>query len=105
MDWLLHNPIADLYGPSFLLLYGGVIALIVVDALWVRGRSDPTTDLDPPDVPTKPDPHAIAYLRGGANELTGLVIFDLLRRGYLQTTEAAGRNPTQATVIEQAPDQ
>src|SRR5688572_12328766 len=104
MDWLLHNPIADLVGPSFLLLYGGVIALIVLDALWTRGRSDPTTGLDPPAVPAKPDPLVIAYLRGGANELTRLVIFDLLRRGYLWTKEETRPNRTKATSIEQAPD-
>ena len=35
MDWLIHNPIGEMYGPHFLLLYGGVIAVTYTRARFV----------------------------------------------------------------------
>jgi uncharacterized protein (TIGR04222 family) len=106
MDWLLHIPIADMYGPSFLLLYGGVIIALVVEAVWSKRRNDPTGDLEPPPVPSKPNPHEIAFLRGGAAELTRLVVFDLMRRGYLrlQSPEVKPKfGPTQGGGLSRLP--
>lgn len=42
MEWLTDNPIANMYGPQFLLLYGVVIVVTLV-ACWVllAGRSRP----------------------------------------------------------------
>ena len=96
MNWLMDNPIAELHGPAFLVLYAVVVTLIIWHARWSLRRDDSTEGLDLLPIPSKPDPHAIAYLRGGANELTRLVVFDLLRRGFLQ---AAGTKQ-----IERAPD-
>ena len=43
MDWLTDNPIANMYGPQFLLLYGVVIVVTLV-VCWVllSGRSRPS---------------------------------------------------------------
>ena len=106
MDWFLHNPIADMPGPHFLLLYGGVIVAVVVEAVWATRRNDRTGDLEPRPIPSKIDPHEIAFLRGGESELTRLIVFDLLRRGYLRLEDQKRgwfgvKRPQK---IEQSPD-
>ncbi|MBD1882068.1 TIGR04222 domain-containing membrane protein [Coleofasciculus sp. FACHB-T130] len=82
MDMLLHNPIGDMYGPHFLLFY----ACVIVTTLLVCWRSvqDPSTNQSLPLIPAEPDPYEIAFLRGGEFELTKLVVFELIQRGYLQ---------------------
>ena len=82
MDWLLNNPIATMYGPHFLVLYGLVI-LVTLAGCWWACR-EPRADSLPP-VPSKPDPYEIAYLRGGEAEVTKLIALDLIQRGYLET--------------------
>jgi hypothetical protein len=41
MDWLIHNAIADMYGPLFLLVYSA-IALVIITVAYgiVRARRD-----------------------------------------------------------------
>ncbi len=87
MNWLLHNPIADMPGPRFLLFYAMVIVLTVVGCWLARRSSDPTTTLAPPPVPPNPDPYEVAYLRGGENEVTRVAILSLIQRGYLRATQ------------------
>ena len=87
MFWLLTNPIADMYGPYFLLFYGVVIAVTLGIAWWMVRRYDPTADLPPPQVPYKPDPYEIAYLRGGVNEVVRAAIVSLTQRGYVRVTQ------------------
>ena len=70
MNWLLHNVVADLYGPYFLLFYATVIVALIVACCRSVRSVDQTRDLDPPEVPAKLDPYEIAYLRGGENEVT-----------------------------------
>lgn len=82
MDMLLHNPIADMYGPQFLLFYSVIIVTTLV-VCW-RFIQDPTKKQPLPLIPTNPDPYEIAYLRGGETELTKLAVFNLIQRGYLQ---------------------
>ena len=48
----------------------------------MRGR-DRTANLPPLPIPADPDPCEIAYLRGGENEATRLIVFDLIQRGCL----------------------
>lgn len=80
----IANPIANMYGPDFLLFYAFVIGITLV-ICWCNVRYlDPPTQVALPLIPTKPDPYEIAYLRGGENEVTRLAIFDLIQRGYLQ---------------------
>jgi hypothetical protein len=57
MDWLMHNALADMYGPHFLLLYGSVIVLTLAACWWTLRQCDPTTSLFPPAVPSAPDPY------------------------------------------------
>ena len=41
MNWLMDNPIANMYGPHFLLLYGIVIVLTLVICCWLlRNRTE-----------------------------------------------------------------
>jgi uncharacterized protein (TIGR04222 family) len=108
MDWLVHNPIADLSGPEFLVLYGVVIAATLLWCWWQVRASDPTTGQAPPTVPaTPPDPYEIAYLRGGENEVTRVAVFSLLQREYLHAVPVRrglfGRRGTQQ--LEHAPKQ
>jgi uncharacterized protein (TIGR04222 family) len=84
MNWLFENPISELPGPLFLALYAGVIALVVMEAVWRKSRADQSLDLGPTPISSKIDPVEIAYLRGGENEVTRLLVFDLIRRGYLR---------------------
>lgn len=82
----VSNPIANMYGPHFLLFYGFVSAVTLVICRWSAKR-DSTANLPLPLVPRNPDPYKIAYLRGGENEITRLVLFNLIQRGYLQITD------------------
>lgn len=88
MDWLMNNPLADMYGPLFLLVYAGVIALTVVACRMATRRLDWTANMPLPQVPSQPDPHEIAFLRGGENEVTRSVIFALAQKGLLRVTES-----------------
>lgn len=82
MTWL-DNPVANMYGPQFLLLYLAV-AVVTLGGLWVLLRhADPTAGEPAPPVPSEPDPYATAYLRGGLGEVTRVAVFELLQRGYL----------------------
>lgn len=80
------NPIANMYGPHFLLFYGFLITVTLLVSLW-SVKHDSTASLPLPLVPSNPDPYEIAYLRGGENEVTRLVIFDLVQDGYLQINQ------------------
>lgn len=75
---LTHNALADMYGPSFLLLYAIVIVLTLAYCGWSVSRLDATTEERLPLVPARPDPLEIAYLRGGENEVTRVAVFDLI---------------------------
>jgi uncharacterized protein (TIGR04222 family) len=87
MDWFMHNPIANMPGPPFLFLYCCVIAATFLWCWWRLREADPTAELPPIPLISNPDPHEIAYLRGGENELVRLTIFDLIQRGYLKVSE------------------
>ena len=92
----MDNPIANMYGPHFLVFYAVVIAATLLAVrLWVR-LQDPTTGGLTLRVATEPVPYEIAYLRGGENRLTEAVIVNLCERGYL--------NNIVGMVIEQAAD-
>jgi uncharacterized protein (TIGR04222 family) len=103
MNWLLDNPISEMPGPLFLALYAGVILLVMVDAYRRKRRSDQSEALGPEPIPSKPDAVEIAYLRGGENEVTRLVVFDLIRRGYLELEEKTPRIGKKETKIARVP--
>lgn len=87
MDWLMHNPVADMYGPHFLILYGSVIIATLMVCWSSINLRDPTKNLSPPLVPANPDPYEIAYLQGGENQLIRVIILNLIQRQYLQVTK------------------
>ena len=83
MDWM-HNPIGDMYGPHFLILYAVVIVLVFIISKVLLYSFDPSQSMPIPQVPSVVDPYEIAYMRGGENEVIRLSILDLIQRGYLQ---------------------
>src|SRR4051794_17344181 len=84
MIWNFLDSIATMSGPQFLFLYGAIVVLTIAICHWVVNRPDWTAELLPPlQIPSDPDPYEIAYLRGGVNELSRLLIFNLMERGYL----------------------
>ena len=85
MNALLHNPIADMYGPDFLLFYCFVIAIALVVCWWLV--QDPTKNQPLPLIPAEPDPYEIAYLRSQETGIANIVLFDLIVRGYLQVSQ------------------
>ncbi|BAY97646.1 hypothetical protein NIES37_15900 [Tolypothrix tenuis PCC 7101] len=84
MEALLHNPIADMYGPNFLLLYGSVISLTLFGC-W-KLVQDPTTNQPLPLIPSEPDPYEVAYFREGVLEVVKVAILSLIQKNYLQIT-------------------
>jgi len=85
MDTLLHNPIADMYGPYFLLFYGFVIAATLI--ICRQLVQDPTKNQPLPLIPVEPDPYKIAYLRSQETGVAHVVLFNLIQQGYLQVSE------------------
>ena len=82
MNSLLHNPLTDLDGPYFLLVYVAIgLVGLIAGAVWIW-LCDGTRDDDLPETSrTRPDPYETAFLRGGASQVTRLVVFDLIERG------------------------
>ena len=100
------NPLANMYGPTFLALYGAFIVLVLLSTWWSVRRPDESAALSPLPIPSKkPDPIAVAYLRGGAWEVFRVVMVDLLRRGYLRqdtSGKAATITQTESTPPSEA---
>jgi uncharacterized protein (TIGR04222 family) len=90
MDWLIHNLVADMYGPLFLFFYGCIVILTFIACKLMLSRVDYTALMPAPPVPANPDPYEIAYLRGGENETVRAVVFDLIRRNFLQINRNTG---------------
>jgi uncharacterized protein (TIGR04222 family) len=88
MNWLVDNPIGGMYGPHFLVFYGTMIAFTLAICWWWVRQSDTSDHLPPLELPRQVDPYAVAYLRGGKNEVIRLAIFDLLQNGYLEIVDA-----------------
>ena len=83
----LADFITDMYGPKFLLFYAMVAAVVLVISWMTTRWMDCTSALGPPEVPLRPDPFEIAFLRGGENEVLRLAILRLMQDGLLIVTE------------------
>lgn len=83
MDFLFDNPLANLYGPYFLIFYILFIVAVVIGFRIVRSSSDRTKNFNIPPIPNNPDAFEIAYLRGGANELARTVVFSLAQKNLV----------------------
>ena len=90
MEWRTDNFIADMYGPSFLIFYGAVIAATIAASWWMMRQRDSTTGIPPPDVPSEPDPYEIAYLRGGKSQWGATVACDEGRASLRRVVPARG---------------
>ena len=90
---ILHNPLADMYGPTFLLFYAISIVLTLIMCYMISRSRDKTASLPPLLIPSLPNAYFVAYLRGGETEVARSVVFNLIQHGYLQVTpgEAKGR--------------
>lgn len=84
MDFLFDNPLANMYGPYFLVLYSFFIVSTIVVYRVLKKRLDRTAHFSLPPIPQNPDPFEIAYLRGGANELARAVIFSLNQKNLVK---------------------
>jgi uncharacterized protein (TIGR04222 family) len=92
MEWLSHNPIADMRGPEFLLFYACAIVVTLAWCWWAVRSGDPSAGAPPLPVPSQPDPYEIAYLRGGESEVARLAVFNLIESGYLQSHWAGAKS-------------
>lgn len=84
MDFLFDNPLANLYGPYFLILYGLIIFWTIIGYRLIRKSLDRSERFGIPPIPHNPDAFEIAYLRGGANELARAVVFALAQKNLLR---------------------
>lgn len=91
MNWLIHNPIADLPGPAFLGVYLAAIVMTCFAAFRAIRSRDTSGWREPPPVPKDLDPYELAYLRGGSNAVIHTALFSLLRRGYVEVIESKKR--------------
>ena len=83
MDFLFDNPLANMDGPSFLVLYSFLIISTIIGYRVLKNRLDRTTHFAVPPIPGNPDAFEIAYLRGGANELARAVVFSMAQKNLL----------------------
>jgi uncharacterized protein (TIGR04222 family) len=100
MDFLFDNPLANLYGPYFLIFYVFFIICTIIGYRVLRARIDKTALYAIPPIPVNPDPFEIAYLRGGANELARAVVFSLNQKNLLQFTNDEKTSHILPTEIE-----
>ena len=97
----LHNPIANMYGPEFLVFYAVVIAAAFFGCVAYIRSIEPRTAAR--EIPSSIDPYEIAYLRGGTNEVIRTVTIALLERGVLERRQPFGvRNLANKAMIAQA---
>ncbi|MEP6901265.1 MAG: TIGR04222 domain-containing membrane protein [Actinomycetota bacterium] len=91
MEILFDNPLATMYGPYFLIIFGFVIFFTVIILAFVKTQFDKTDKLGIPSIPSQIDPHEIAFLRGGNNEVARSVIFSLLQKGFIEIDNSAAK--------------
>ncbi len=84
MDFLVDNPIANIYGPYFLIFYAAFIIFVITVLVIAKKSLDGTDKIPLPIIPNEIDPYEIAYLRGDRQELARSLIFGLVQKGYLE---------------------
>jgi uncharacterized protein (TIGR04222 family) len=87
MDWLFDNPLADLHGTQFLLLYAVIAGIVVIAAVFFIDMQDMTGGMAPPPTPRDADPYELAYLRGGANDVIRTAIYALRQKRLIEIVE------------------
>jgi len=84
--FLVNNPLANMYGPYFLLFHGLLLAIFCWLAYRNRKKVDESQSLPRLPVPENPNPYEVAYLRGGDAEVARLITVELFQRGILVET-------------------
>ncbi|HEX7174131.1 MAG TPA: TIGR04222 domain-containing membrane protein [Pyrinomonadaceae bacterium] len=97
MEWLWYNPIADMRGPTFLLFYACASAATIAVCAMLSRQLDWTGSMQPPPLPSTPDPYEIAYLRGGENEVARTAVFALMRSGHLHVIQRGKKSLIERT--------
>ena len=94
MDWLTYNPIADIHGPAFLLVYGVIALAVIAAAYWLVRTHDQTGRREPPPVPGGLDPYELAYLRGGKYAVIRTAMYALHHLGLVEVIPRKWLSPT-----------
>jgi uncharacterized protein (TIGR04222 family) len=89
MDWLIHNSIADIHGPAFLIVYIEIAVVTVLLAYAVVLLCDKTRLRAPPPVPSTFDPYELSYLRGGKNAVIRTALYSLHQLSLVDPTPRA----------------
>ncbi len=87
MNFLFDNPLANMQGSTFLVLYAVAIATAIFVFWLIKNTLDWTAKSPLPPIPHNPDVYEIAYLRGGENEVARAVIFSLMQKGLVEMTK------------------
>lgn len=91
MHWLTHNPLANMYGPDFLLLYAVTIVVALIFGRYLIRNAD-TADGEPPlSMPLRPNPFELAFLRGGEQEVIRFTVFKLIQSHLLIQNDTKSR--------------
>lgn len=99
-----ENPLGRMYGPFFLLLYALIcLAAILYVRYYLPGRVLRRTNEENPKIPDRPDPYEIAYLWQTENELLSLVIFNLVRRGFLTLIQTRSGTRVTKNAVDMTP--
>jgi uncharacterized protein (TIGR04222 family) len=98
MNWLLHNPVTNIYSEYLLVFYAMAIAAVILACYKSVRSADRTGRMEPPPIPTRLDPYELAYLRGGEREVTRIAIISLRDRGLLQITESRDWSSTDLVI-------
>lgn len=86
MDGLFDNFLANMRGPDFLALYLIFACIVVGGGYFFIAAQDATGD-NPPATPSVVDPYALAYLRGGVNEVIRTAIYALRQKALVEIAE------------------
>ena len=87
MNRLLSNPVANMYGPHFLLLYLILCCLVIGIALYVARRVRENAGPMASPVQADPDPYSLAFLREGPDEVIRLAFVSLVQKGHLEIVQ------------------
>jgi uncharacterized protein (TIGR04222 family) len=104
MDWLIHNSIADIHGPAFLIIYIGIAVVTVLLACAVVPLCDKTRLRAPPPVPSALDPYELSYLRGGKNAVIRTALYSLHHLGLVDPAPRAWFTDSKLVVKADLPD-
>jgi uncharacterized protein (TIGR04222 family) len=100
MNFLFDNPLANMPGGWFLLLYGTIIVITAISIKVYKPNLDWTSKLPIPLVPQNPNPFELAFLRGGDNEFVRTLIFSLVQKGFLEINSQGKKSFIKLTVSQ-----